>query len=452
MADRYDERLILGYVESDLDESEKGRFERLLREDPRLRNLVAQLLGDRQNLREMPRAPAPDGVMEPVNAHLERHMLLAPKPSPTEQSRWTTGRWIVFSSAAALVLLCITAFLATIKDARQLDQIDLADRVARQPKTQDVAEGANGRGVELSENSEAEASVKTLQLRSRRDLAVAVPAGEAEGPSPERAGPAIADEDRQNHDQLARDLQSDMRTAGVGVDILAETSHGGRGTTRRSDQPIRRLVMTLTLKDPDPSGLRQEILAWTAPRAVKVIARLDGKPQAQLDADALVSRKMQEESLQLELDAKAVEDLVRLVHRLSSSSAVERQSRRFAGRAIRASVDPSRPASQPSERQTTVVVTNQPKLDDGAMLGMGGERTRVRPRAYDAVSDSAENTVELQLRADPASELESIGLVSPDQEVAASETETHGEPIPVLLTVVIVPLDQKPADRHIEPD
>ena len=75
MADRYDENLILGYVEGELDAAQSAQFEALLAQDPRLRGLVEAMRQDRLALRDLPDAMAPAEVMERVNLHMERAVL-----------------------------------------------------------------------------------------------------------------------------------------------------------------------------------------------------------------------------------------------------------------------------------------------------------------------------------------------------------------------------------------
>ncbi|MAE63960.1 MAG: hypothetical protein CMJ18_06770 [Phycisphaeraceae bacterium] len=77
MAERYDEQLILGFLEDDLEPEQHLRFQQMLVEDARLRNLVAQLTQDRSLLRQLQREPPPADLMEPVNQLLERQMLLS---------------------------------------------------------------------------------------------------------------------------------------------------------------------------------------------------------------------------------------------------------------------------------------------------------------------------------------------------------------------------------------
>lgn len=109
MAEQYDENLLLGYVEDDLDATERARVERMAEEDPRLAQLLRHMVEDRRAMRGV-RAPAPpEWVMEEVDRRLERSMLLEQEmpeaPASRAEPGHVVGRIGVFASVAALLLL-----------------------------------------------------------------------------------------------------------------------------------------------------------------------------------------------------------------------------------------------------------------------------------------------------------------------------------------------------------
>lgn len=130
MAERYDEQMILGYIEGDLKPELQVQFERLLTQDARLRNLVGQLLLDRQNLRQVPTEQSPPQIMERIEQQLERRMLLdtgsAERIGHIHPAKTSShlGRWLAYSGVAALLAISVTVFYATLNDALLLDQID----------------------------------------------------------------------------------------------------------------------------------------------------------------------------------------------------------------------------------------------------------------------------------------------------------------------------------------
>jgi len=86
MNDRYDQDMILGYVEGDLDDAQREAFEATLSQDHELRNLVSQMKLDRENLRSLGGTPAPVGLIDQVMQTQERAELLGdpevPEPLP----------------------------------------------------------------------------------------------------------------------------------------------------------------------------------------------------------------------------------------------------------------------------------------------------------------------------------------------------------------------------------
>lgn len=127
MTDRYDENLILGYVENELSPDERSRFETMLAQDPALRELTQGLAGDRASLRAMPREQPPAEILEDVMQTLERSMLLGDARSElvTESPdvrRFRLGRVLAYTGLAAMLLLTGGIFLTTLTDVDLLDE------------------------------------------------------------------------------------------------------------------------------------------------------------------------------------------------------------------------------------------------------------------------------------------------------------------------------------------
>ncbi|MEX2213407.1 MAG: hypothetical protein WD768_04725 [Phycisphaeraceae bacterium] len=119
MFDRYDENLILGYVEGELDDAQLAVFEQQLAADDQLRIAVEAMIADRQMLRDVPAVEAPVQLMNEVTAALEQHMpsdapanVASPASASTSPAaapvlyRFPRGtRWIRFSASMAAMLL-----------------------------------------------------------------------------------------------------------------------------------------------------------------------------------------------------------------------------------------------------------------------------------------------------------------------------------------------------------
>lgn len=125
MVERYDEQLFLEYVEGELPHDKRLAFENQMLQDPRLRNLVAQMVLDRHRLRTMPDEQPPAHLMDVVHERLERSMLLGDRPAPnaqihtaqTGQLRWR--RIGVLVGMAAMFALVASVFLTTLVSLSQ---------------------------------------------------------------------------------------------------------------------------------------------------------------------------------------------------------------------------------------------------------------------------------------------------------------------------------------------
>ncbi|MFN3166899.1 MAG: hypothetical protein ACE37H_07530 [Phycisphaeraceae bacterium] len=76
MLDRYDQDLLLDYLEGELDADRRAQLDALLAEDPQLAALLGALAADRAALRALPREQAPGDLTHDVTQALERRMLL----------------------------------------------------------------------------------------------------------------------------------------------------------------------------------------------------------------------------------------------------------------------------------------------------------------------------------------------------------------------------------------
>jgi len=120
MTQRYDQDMILGYVEGELADDQRARFESLLEDDQELRQLVSQMKLDRQALRGLGVQPAPVGLIDQVIQTHERAALLgdpaAPDPLPLSMPvhRWKLRRVLAYSAVAAVLLLSFGLVLQTL--------------------------------------------------------------------------------------------------------------------------------------------------------------------------------------------------------------------------------------------------------------------------------------------------------------------------------------------------
>lgn len=109
MNDRYDQQRLLDYLEQELSPADEAAFEAQLAGDPAMRRLAAQLRNDRALLRAAADQPAPAGLMERADAHIERQMLMGGLPQQTDELHGRRSahiaRWFAVGGLAAMLLL-----------------------------------------------------------------------------------------------------------------------------------------------------------------------------------------------------------------------------------------------------------------------------------------------------------------------------------------------------------
>ncbi len=120
MSDRFNQDLILGYVEGELDDAQRASFEATLEKDHELRSLVAQLKLDRERLRSLSQIAAPVGLVDQAIQTHERDQLLGnpetPEPLPliAPASRYKLRRALSYAAVAAVVLISAALVVPTL--------------------------------------------------------------------------------------------------------------------------------------------------------------------------------------------------------------------------------------------------------------------------------------------------------------------------------------------------
>ncbi|MEM1209105.1 MAG: hypothetical protein AAGI54_07535 [Planctomycetota bacterium] len=143
--DEQTERLLLGYLEGDLDEAERWRAEAELTRRPELARWVRAMRDDREALRDVADQDVPESVRETVDALREREALLGDAPaapglggelgvagriSPSSATSPRAGdralrfrRWTIRLAAAAAVLLCAAVMVQSIVGTNLLNSV-----------------------------------------------------------------------------------------------------------------------------------------------------------------------------------------------------------------------------------------------------------------------------------------------------------------------------------------
>ncbi|MEM9346640.1 MAG: hypothetical protein AAGB26_08480 [Planctomycetota bacterium] len=150
MLDRYDQDLLLDYLEDELDADRRAQLDALLEQDPQLAALLAEMAKDRAALRSLPEAEAPGDLVHDVTQTLERRMLLDEPveetgPIPIARGRGLAGepprsiswaRVIGLTGLAASVALAAGIVVITLDDPLERT----ADNLASEPPGEEAAE------------------------------------------------------------------------------------------------------------------------------------------------------------------------------------------------------------------------------------------------------------------------------------------------------------------------
>lgn len=140
MLDRYDQELLLDYLEGELDADRSAQLDAMLAEDPQLAALLNEMANDRAALRSMPHAEAPADLVHDVTQAMERQMLLDEPvedlgPIPLSRGRAATvettrsiswGRVVGLTGLAASVALVAGMLVITFDDPLERTANELA--------------------------------------------------------------------------------------------------------------------------------------------------------------------------------------------------------------------------------------------------------------------------------------------------------------------------------------
>src|ERR1700733_6185248 len=98
--------LLESYVSGTLDAAEHAQIQALLAQNPQLQQMLKELTSHRDMLRQLPRASAPEELLESFQGQLEREALLGNSAFRLEPPT-RVERWPRFVLAAAIVFLVL---------------------------------------------------------------------------------------------------------------------------------------------------------------------------------------------------------------------------------------------------------------------------------------------------------------------------------------------------------
>lgn len=245
MLDRYDQDLLLDYLEDELDEGRRAQLDAMLAEDPHLAALLSEMAKDRAALRSMPQAEAPGDLVHDVTRAMERRMLLDDTvedagPIPLSRGRGVAaeatrsiswGRVIGLTGLAASVALVAGILVITFDDPLERTAHELADNTPAQ------AEEAIAESATTDEASDIAASLEALAALDKPDRTNELPTPAVATPPTDSLANTI-DGPLDEALALARNAADDLRNTTPG--LPATTTPRGRSSS--GDQPAETLA------------------------------------------------------------------------------------------------------------------------------------------------------------------------------------------------------------------
>lgn len=203
MLDRYDQDLLLDYLEGELDADRRAKLDAMLAEDPQLAGLLSEMAIDRAALRSLPEAQAPTDLVHDVTKTLERRMLLDEPidetgPIPMSRGRGLTpeparsfswGRVVGLSGLAASVALAAGIVVITLDDPLERTADSLASsptpETANEVEEAAIAEDTSPAGADASASiALKDDRTGTVVTGTAEDIAADLAAGSLNSPKP----------------------------------------------------------------------------------------------------------------------------------------------------------------------------------------------------------------------------------------------------------------------------
>ena len=139
------ESRLAAYIDGELPESERAEIEKYLTANPGHRQLIEELRGHKRKLASLPRERAPADIMDHLQSHLERQVLLENVEAAAGALR--INRWPQWSAIAAMLLLTtglgVLVYAVLPGGALNREQIVIAPSSNNLPVAPDLDEKAD---------------------------------------------------------------------------------------------------------------------------------------------------------------------------------------------------------------------------------------------------------------------------------------------------------------------
>src|SRR5438034_1279525 len=169
------EARLAAYIDGELDANERAEIEKHLENNPQHKQLIEELMGQRDLLKVLPREKAPPEIAETIHSQLERSVLLGKAGEDTGAAALRINRWPHRGAIAAIVLL--TAGLGVL--------VYMVLPSNRPPAKFAVAPREAGPATApLTEDAKAEKPTEVATAGKEAEKSLPAPAAPAPSPSP----------------------------------------------------------------------------------------------------------------------------------------------------------------------------------------------------------------------------------------------------------------------------
>jgi len=165
MIDRYDENLLLGYIEGELSPSDRAQLEAMLQRDPQLNQLLRDIVADRQAVRQLPDEAPGEDLVEAAMQQIERRMLLgdaATHRAPRRSARrptWSLRPVFYYAATAAVLAISAMIIVPTLTDWDLLENV-------QQFTMLETPQAEHGAATARSEDADVPQETPALRFRS----------------------------------------------------------------------------------------------------------------------------------------------------------------------------------------------------------------------------------------------------------------------------------------------
>lgn len=268
MLEGHDENTILGYVEGDLNAGDRAAFEALLARDESLRQLVGELIRDRETLRAVPAEEAPPYLMARVTEALERQMLIAEPAAQPRVLRFPV--WARWAGAVAAMLLLSAGLLWQVDPfgwrAPPDTTVAVADPVVPEPSrgnSQDVAAKARADKLAADKLAAEQVASKAATLGGKNgqntDAAADGSLGSAATGQPTGKGTiALA----MAQDAFLRKSLDATDKKALADAVPADRDHRAEGRKQAMIATADEVAVQIELQSVSPVATRELLLAW----------------------------------------------------------------------------------------------------------------------------------------------------------------------------------------------